>query len=522
MSRWRIVLVGLLIAAPFAALAGFGSYFLWSHNLWLVVGWPLTLLVVAGYVLGWYWQRKNRLLKPVDFTPPLRWTDRDREAWKLVQAHAEAAVRGDPDRFQGVAFYAETAQKLALELARFYHPGAADPVGALTVPELLAVVELVARDLAEMVDEYLPGGHLLTVRDWLRARQVAEWYQTANRIYWLVSALFSPVNTGLRYLTTQAGMTRPFQLLQQNLLAWFVTAYVHRLGTYLIDLNSGRLRVGARRFRELQHVWEGQPDGEPPATIPETAVPADGAEAVPRLGLTVAGQVKAGKSSLINALLGERRAITDVLPATDRVSRYELQPTGVPTRLVLFDTVGYAHEGPREDQREGTKEAARQSELILLVCHARNPARRADAELLRQLRDGFAAQPQLRMPPVLGVMTHIDLLSPAMEWAPPYDWVEPRRPKERAIREAWSAMREQLGEYLVGIVPVCTAPGKVYGVEEWLLPTLAQLLDDVRAVALLRCLHAEANVGKVRRVFRQLLATGKSAARILLWDGQSG
>ncbi len=35
------------------------------------------------------------------------------------------------------------------------------------------------------------------------------------------------------------------------LLVWFYTAYVHRLGTYLIELNSGRLRIGAVRYREL-------------------------------------------------------------------------------------------------------------------------------------------------------------------------------------------------------------------------------------------------------------------------------
>ena len=39
------------------------------------------------------------------------------------------------------------------------------------MPEILAVVELAAHDLAEMVDRYLPGGHLLTIRDWQRAKK---------------------------------------------------------------------------------------------------------------------------------------------------------------------------------------------------------------------------------------------------------------------------------------------------------------------------------------------------------------
>src|SRR5262249_16908895 len=75
-----------------------------------------------------------------------------------------------------------------------------------------------------------------------------------------------------------------------------------------------------------------------------------------------------------------------------------------------------------------------------------------------------------KRPPILAVLTHIDLLSPAMEWAPSYDWQQPKRPKEQQIQQAVAAVREQLGEFLVGMVPVCVAPGKGYGGEEWLPP----------------------------------------------------
>ena len=64
-------------------------------------------------------------------------------------------------------------------------------------------------------------------------------------------------------------------------------------------------------------------------------------------------------------------------------------------------------------------------------------------------------------------------------------------------------------------MPVCTAPGKVYGVQEWLLPALVGLLDQAHAVALLRCLKAEIDTGKVRKVFHQLLAAGKGLVKVL-------
>jgi predicted GTPase len=227
------------------------------------------------------------------------------------------------------------------------------------------------------------------------------------------------------------------------------------------------------------------------------------------------GQVKAGKSSFVNALLGEQLARTDVLPATAEVTRYELQPAGISSRLVLLDTVGYAHIGPKQDQLRATQESARQSDLLLLVLHATNPARQADLELLQALRTWFASQPNLKMPPVLAVMTHIDLLSPKMEWAPPYNWLKPARVKEQQINQAAAAIREQLGDYLVGVVPVCTQPDKVYGIQEWFLPALTELLDQGHAVAFLRCLTAELDTGKVRKVFSQLLAAGKEAAKVV-------
>jgi hypothetical protein len=106
-----------------------------------------------------------------------------------------------------------------------------------------------------------------------------------------------------------------------------------------------------------------------------------------------------------------------------------------------------------------------------------------------------------------------------MEWAPPYNWKNPVRPKERIIAECVNYGAEQLGDFLVGIVPVCTAVGKVYGVQEGVLPAVTELLDKAHASAMLRCLHAEANAGKIRKVFDQLLATGREAFN-LLWTAR--
>ena len=516
MSRWRIGVVLALVVLPFLFLAAVGSYELWQAGLSLIVWWPMIACVTLGYLLGVYWQRKRLLLYAVDMTPPEHATERDKKAWELVEARARAASKLDSDKLSNPQHYLEVGQEMAKELAVFYHPNTADLIGALTVPEILAVIELASHDLSEMVDKYLPGGHLLTIRDWQRARKAADWYQSASNIYWAITAVFSPVTTALRYGASHLGMSTPLRMLQQNLLVWFYTAFLQRLGTYLIELYSGRLRVGARRWRELVL-------GE---KAPRPALAEDGAVAVPEearhVTLTLAGQVKAGKSSLINALLGERKAQTDVLPATSTVQRYRLAPEGVGAEMELLDTVGYGHEGPKADQVQATREAAQQSDMILLVLHARNPGRQADLEMLKALREWFAARPDLKMPPVVAVLTHIDLLSPAMEWQPPYNWQKPTRPKEKNIHDALAAAQEQLGEQVAAVVPACTVAGKVYGIEEALLPVITTRLSEVRAVSLLRCLRAERDTRKVLKVFDQLLAVGKTLARAVWQDLASG
>jgi predicted GTPase len=520
MSRWRIAVVLFLIAVPFTGLSLVGTYYLWRDRLGFYAWWPMAALMAIGYLLGWYWQRQQKLLKPVDFSAPVYWTQRDAEAKKLVEARARAATQLQPGQLSDLNLYTKTAQDMALELARFYHPRAEDPVGSLTVPEVLAVVELAAHDLAERVDKYLPGGHLLTINDWMRAKQAADWAPTVSNAYWLGAALLDPIGSGLRFVASRLGMTTSSQKLQQYVLLWFYVAFVERVGTYLIEVNSGRLKVGAQRYRELVQggrigavpVPGERVNGQPAAPAAEPA------DQVRQVTITLMGQVKAGKSSLVNAILGEQRAATDVLPATGEISRYELQPPGIPTRLALLDTVGYAHSGPRADQVQATRDAAQQSDLLLLVLHARNPARQADLQMLQGLRDWFVSRPDLKRPPILAVVTHIDLLSPALEWAPPYDWQHPQRPKEHQIAQALEAVREQLGEFLTGAVPVCVAPGKVYGIEEWFMPALTRFLDEAQAVALLRCLKAEFDAVKVRKVLQQLLAAGKEAVKVL-WKG---
>ncbi len=261
-----------------------------------------------------------------------------------------------------------------------------------------------------------------------------------------------------------------------------------QLGKYLIELNSHRLKVGPERWRALMDA-----ESDAPAHVATAAEPASAAErhAPATLQIALVGQVKSGKSSLVNALIGRQQAAVDILPLTDCINQYTLHPGGTNAQLTLLDTVGYAHEGLKADRVEETMRVVCDSAMSILVMNACEPAREPDCAFLRTMETWFAEHPERRPPPVLAVLTHIDRLSPSLEWSPPYDgWMrpKPRRAKEKTIREAVLVTQELLGSRIAGIVPACTRADETppYGIDQWVVPALIHLLPQAKAKHLVR------------------------------------
>ena len=506
MTRGRILILVVLVALPVLFLVGAGGYHLWATGWAFWAWWPMGLCLAAAYILAWRWQRAIRD-RHADAPPPLHWTERDREAWKLVEERVKAARSVTDDQLGDARFYFDTAQQMAEQLARAYRSNAGDPIGQVTVPELLSVIELASHDLNVLATTYVPGSHLMTIDHWRTAHRAVGWYRTATNAYWAAAAVFDPLQTAVRYVAAKYGMGKPLELFQQNVILWFYAAYVRKVGEYLIELYSGRLKVGAKRYRELREHAEGSVPSPDAAKVPESPT---SSPVTPGVNIAVIGQVKAGKSSLINALLGERRAATDVLPLTSEVTRYDLAAPGATTRLSLLDTAGYGRAGAEADNLEATAEAVQGADLLFIVSHARNPARKADVDFLARLRGWFRDRPHLKFPPMVAVLTHVDLLTPAMEWAPPYDWSAGTRPKEKSMADAIAAGRESFPD-AAEVVPCCTADGRDWGVVEGVLPAVVGQLGEAKSVALLRCLHAEADEGKLRKIFAQLWAASKKA-----------
>lgn len=515
----RFAILAILSLAPVAFLAIAGSYYLYRAGLSFYVYWPMAGCWLAAYLLGRYWTRRQSsvLNEAAEVPTPEYWTDRDQAAWKIVEQYVAELKPVPTEQMSDLNRYATEAQDLAMKIARIYQPTAADPFGHLTLPEIMTCGELVSADMARLIRDYIPGSHLLSINDlrWTRdaVEQATVWYPRLRNLYWAASAIFNPIKTGMQVVATKAGLAPAFAGFQQNVLLWFHTTYVKELGRYLIELNSGRLKVGAQRYRELMAQHQAPPTVATPET-PPTDRPATAS--LPPVVVAIVGPVKAGKSSLVNAILGEARAATDVLLLTAGVTQYRYQPESLP-ELTLHDTAGFGNDGPSDADVRAAVDAARNADVLLLVVPARSAARQPESQFLDRVRAVLASQPDLKLPPVLLVLSHVDLLTPAAEWAPPYNWRNGTRTKEVTIRDAAEAAGEVFAGRTVATLPVCTSPGREWGVQDELIPAIAVLLGEARGIALLRTIHKEATADKTRRVMNQIVNVGGHVLRTL-WE----
>jgi predicted GTPase len=229
------------------------------------------------------------------------------------------------------------------------------------------------------------------------------------------------------------------------------------------------------------------------------------------LRILVAGQVNAGKSSLINALSEEIRAAADPLPSTASFPAYELVREGLPAALIL-DSPGV---DGRSTDPQALARVASDCDLIVWVANATRADRELDRVALDHVRRYFAERPDRRRPPMMLVLSHVDRLRPFQEWSPPYDLLGATSPKAQSIVAAVQAAGADLDLTPSHIVPACLAsPPGLYNVDAvW--AQIVSLIPEAQRAQLVRRLGEARGGFEWSRLWSQMLNAGRVLTRSL-------
>lgn len=506
MSREPAVWLTLAaIVLPFLVPIPFGVLWFWEQG-WLLV----WLGGAAGLALSGYgyarWLRRQvaraqlsgQAQEPDEALaePDADWSPHDLTAWEAVQT---LAGRVDKDIVADQRLMLATARRVIEQVARHYHPEERHPIWRFTVPEALLLTERVSARLRQALLDHVPGSHMIRAGQLLRLWEFRHAAQRSAKVFrgvtfaYRLARLMNPgwallAEVRERLLATALGDSGDY-LRRKGAQIW-----VEEVGRAAIELYSGRLQVEAGQLREAVG---REPLGAGVAV----------AELPGPLRLAVIGQTQAGKSSLVNALLGELAAGVDVLPLTSAYRGYEVRREGVP-EAVLIDSPGL--EG--EEDLEQVVDRAYDSDCLLWVVAAHRADRALDRAALTAVRARFAADPRRIPPPLLVVASHVDRLSPAREWVPPYNVNEPAGPKAIAIRAALEAIATDLQVPLDTVVPVrLDPPAALYNIELlWAL--LMQRFERARRGRALR-IRQSIPSRHWQRILQQAVRTGLGVSR---------
>lgn len=450
----RPLVILALLALPTLSLIGFGVFWLWqAGNLWI---WSIIALLSA--FVGWllsaapWTKRKTDDLQPEPqieaSSPDPDWSPLDERAWKKVLAFSSAAKPED------VTTRAELLDKAiqTMELvSEHYFPDTEHAAWRFTLPEALLLIEQSANRLRKTCHEQIPLADKLRLSEirWLygwapavsKMKKIWDWWRVGRSIANPLGAITAEIREKIMSELQTRGKT----YVQKRLLQ----LYIEEVGRSAINLYSGKLRYSdEERASQMTDATKKAKTAEPGFAEP--------------IRILVAGQTNSGKSSLINALIGETRATTDKLPVSNGFVEHRMSHETAPS-IHLIDAPAGALE---TKHLKKTVQKSIDSDLILWVCAANRADRAADKKALESVKAYFAKMPERVSPSIVLCLTQIDRLRPISDWDPPYDIQSPERAKEKSIRAAMDAVAEDLDIPLSRIVPIrLDGSGQTYNVD---------------------------------------------------------
>lgn len=507
MLRWklRFVLVATLCLLPYLVLMGAGCWWLYERKLLTGFAIAAAFLTLLGWNVDRLFQAKKR--KAIRIAIKTLGAAGEQGARDAVESLA-LRVEANPPGVEDQEAWKEVTIELFDTVAMRFGRSTQKPSLEITVPDAMLIAEHVIRDLRLSAKSHVPGSHMLTIRQ--IEQLVYLWKGTAS-----ITSSASPWRLGYRLIRFAMNpISGAFKEANDNMIGelsvtafeeakrWAIGFAIRRAGEYAIELYSGQLAIHEREFQEFR-----SPKSQ--ADMARAQEHRSDQQQEP-LRIILLGQAKAGKSSLVNALFGEVRAATDVLPCTQGINRYVLNREGMPS-AILFDTEGFGGQENRRAMEQLDAEFMK-CDLVIMVCSATTAARGPDQQLLNELRSRFANNHKRAFPPLVVALSHIDQLRPFAEWNPPYDLRDEKSVKAQNISSCIHTLEIDLKIGSERIVPVCLSTGATHNVIESLVPVMLEALPDAERAKLLRLLreYHDANY------WSQLLKQAYNAGRLLV------
>lgn len=487
---WREALLVAMLVLPWLVLLPLGVMWLWANG--AVLWWFLAtaLLGLAAFGLR---RAILRAAKPRTATGPAHFAPQDEAAWALLESKLRET---EPFDFAEPKRIGAALEELVTDLARHYNGESPEATYDVTLPELLLLAERAAHTARAAALSNVPGvralkfGHLL----WLN-RQISEHGAAIGQVFdkaewaWRLFRFVKDPASGAvgeigRYL-----LGGSYSVLSLRIRTALTTLLLRETGRAAIELYSGRLKLTAAEIAAADGTDRVATDAVGPVRI------------------VLIGQVNAGKSSLFNALAGQIHRDIGIELSRQTPGEIAIARAGKP-EIVLREALGLS------GGAASILDEIRGADLVVWVASAVQPARATDADALRVVRAALGADPSRKPPPFLLALTHIDVLSPKLEWAPPYDLRDATRPKAKTIRAAVDQACAELGFAPEDCVPIAARapddPQSVYGTDE-LWASIAGKLAPARAAKLSRVLAAASgwNAGEI-------LAQAWNAGKLLM------
>jgi predicted GTPase len=462
MLRWDRLLAVVALAMPFlvAMLAGFA---------WMVEhGWLFAFIAVSisiGVLVGltriatsWRRRRSN-----ADARPLARLHAKVDPDWSVGEKRAFETARNYIDEKTTTALPWEQLQPVAEEVVRrVANASGKQGKGVLnfTIPEALLLIDRVVVRLRGDIRDHVPFADSLSVGTlhWLwQHRDIARKVKTHGTTAWRVVRAINSLPVAILREIEGAIAEGHSSFVTGEGTAVVQALLLEEVAAAAVDLYSGKLRFSDAELLDLR-LAAGEEDR---ARLATPDMP---------LRVAVAGQFSAGKSSLINALLGSNMAETDIIPTTDGFQAYLSDFGGVPT--ALLDMPGL--DGSKRVMHTVLEDLVC-ADLVIWTIRANRPAREIDRAAIAELRQFFNERPERRMPPVIVVITCVDAIFPSWPFSENFLTDDAMT----LVNDIVAAVEEDIGDTQVHPVPVAlTEP-------DWNVDTLRDRVDGCVGEALM-------------------------------------